>query len=309
VLPQGGKLLHRLDRLVGALGKLDGDLRTHELLSQHTTFRVGGPAGCLFRPSAIDGFREAVDLCRSSGVRWKVIGNGSNLLFSDSGFNGVILSTRSLDRIEMEREGDELRAVRCACGVMVDRMIVEAERAGCMSLNFLAGIPGTVGGAVTMNAGPRDLPIGRQVLSVEWIDAEGQLQSADADACRFGYRDSLFRSQDAIITSVRLSCEGESYDREAILDGRRLRQPVDVPSAGCVFRNPVGDSAGRLIDRLGLKGLAWGGARVSEKHGNFIINHSRATSAEIRMVIDILRQKVYNGSHILLDLEIEVIDG
>ena len=239
-----------------------------------------------------------------------MIGNGSNLLFSDHGFDGIILSTRSLDRVEVLRDPTTGRVgVFAEAGAPLDRVIRVCEEHGAKALGFLAGIPGTVGGAVTMNAGSKDRSIGEQVLQVEAIEPSGRAVSRSPESCAFRYRGSALLDERAVVTGAFLSAEGEPFDRQAVLAMRHRSQPMDEASAGCVFRNPDGASAGRLIDECGLKGFAIGGARVSEKHANFIVNYEEATSAEIRMVIDILRQKVYNGSHILLDLEIEVIDG
>ncbi len=280
------------------------DCRRGEFLARHTTFRVGGRADIFHTPHTIGGLIGAVELCRSLGLRYVVVGGGSNILFSDRGFRGVVISTAAIRGIADCSQGIEVSA-----GEPLGHLIAHAEERGARSLSFLAGIPGTAGGAVAMNAGIRDRSIGDMVRNVLVLDPAGRVRELRSHECGFEYRGSAVRKDGLVVLSATLSLDGPSFDRREIIERKQMTQPLSFPSAGCVFRNPAGRSAGELIDRSGLKGATVGNAQVSEKHANFIVNLGGATSAEICKLIDIVRQKVYNTFHVGLDLEIEVIDG
>jgi UDP-N-acetylmuramate dehydrogenase len=280
------------------------DCRRGESLAGHTTFRVGGRADVFHAPRTVEGLIGAIELCRRLRLRHVVVGGGSNVLFSDRGFRGVVISTTAIRGILARPHGFEACAGE-PLGGLVDR----AEEQGVRSLSFLAGIPGTVGGAVAMNAGIRDRSIGDMVRSVRVLTPDGRVREVTSRECRFEYRDSGIRQDGLIVLAATLGVDGPSYDRDGIIERKRATQPLSFPSAGCVFRNPAGLSAGELIDRSGMKGVVIGKAQVSEKHANFIVNLGGATSAEICKLIDIVRQKVYKTFHVGLDLEIEVIDG
>lgn len=282
----------------------DVEGRRREPLARHSTFRVGGCADVFHAPRSIEGLIGAVELCRGLSLRYIVVGGGSNILFPDRGYRGVVISTEAVRGVADLRDG-----ICVSAGESLATLIGRAERRGARSLGFLAGIPGTVGGAVAMNAGVRDRSIGDMVRSVVVLDAEGQLRELTAAACDFGYRASAIRRDGLIVLRATLGLDGPDYDRVEMLERKRATQPLTLPSAGCVFKNPPGRSAGELIDRCGLKGTMVGQAQVSPKHANFIVNLGGATSAEICKLIDIVRQKVYKSFHVGLDLEIEVIDG
>lgn len=280
------------------------DCRRRESLSGHTTFRVGGRADIFHAPRAVEGLIGAVDLCRSLHLRHVVVGGGSNILFSDRGFRGVVISTAAIRGID-----DRGPEIGVRAGEPLASLLRHAEGRGVRSLSFLAGIPGTVGGAIAMNAGVPGRTIGDMVCSVVVLDEIGRVRELTPSECGFGYRASAIRKAGWVVLGATLHTEGPEYDGGEILARKRATQPLSLPSAGCVFKNPPGESAGALIDRSGLKGIMVGKAQVSEKHANFIVNLGGATSAEICKLIDIVRQKVYNTFHVGLDLEIEVIDG
>jgi UDP-N-acetylmuramate dehydrogenase len=280
------------------------DCRRGESLAGHTTFRVGGRADLFHAPRTIEGLIGAIELCRGLHLRHVVVGGGSNVLFSDRGFRGVVISTTAIRGVVDHPHGFEVSAGE-PLGGLVDR----AEKQGVRSLSFLAGIPGTVGGAVAMNAGIRDRSIGDMVRSALVLTPDGLVREVSSKECRFGYRGSGIRQDGLIVLTATLGVDGPVYDRDGVIERKRATQPLSFPSAGCVFKNPDGWSAGELIDCSGMKGMMMGQAQVSEKHANFIVNLGGATSAEICKLIDIVRQKVYNTFHVGLDLEIEVIDG
>lgn len=243
-------------------------------------------------------------MCREHGVPYFILGKGSNILFSDSGYRGIVISTARLTACNTSDSH-----LLADCGVPLSALISAANVGGNASLDFLAGIPGSLGGALAMNAGIKERSIGDIVEEITILSAGGVLRSIDREACGFSYRTSLILRSRLPVLGARLSFDGKMYDREQLLARRAATQPFGFPSAGCTFKNPIGRSAGELIERVGLKGFRVGMAKVSDIHANFIINLGGASSAEIRRIIDIARQKVYKSFHILLDLEIEVVDG
>jgi len=302
--PQGRKLLHRVEDLAASLGSLSGELRIDELLSAYTTIKVGGPADAFFLPTSISSLVDAIGLCRDYSVSYFVLGRGSNVLFSDSGYHGLVISTVRLTACTVS-DGH----LSADCGTPLAKLISEANAHGVHSLDFLVGIPGTLGGALAMNAGIKARSIGEIVENVTVLSGDGTVVSIDRDACGFSYRASATLESRLPILRVQLRLDEEKFDLDQLLARRAVTQPHGSRSAGCAFKNPVGRSAGELIEHAGLKGFRVGMAKVSDIHANFIINLGGANSAEIRKLIDIVRQKVYKSFHILLDLEIEVIDG
>ena len=302
--PQGRKLLHRVEDLPASLKSLLGELRIDELLSPHTTIMVGGPAKAFFIPASKDSLVEAISISRDHHVPYLILGKGSNLLFADSGYRGLVIST---ERLTASTVSDG--CVSAECGTPLATLISETNAREIHSLDFLAGIPGSLGGALAMNAGIPARSIGQIVEEVMVLSRDGTRVSIDTDACGFSYRASVLLEERLPILEAQLRLDGEEFDRAQLLARRARTQPHAFPSAGCAFKNPVGRCAGELIERAGLKGFRVGMAKVSDIHANFIINLGGASSAEIRKLIDIVRQKVYKSFHILLDLEIEVVDG
>ncbi len=280
------------------------EFRYGELLSGHTTLRVGGPAEGYCEPQSIAALIEAVRLCRLEAIPLFVLGAGSNVLFPDGGHRGLVVSTRLIRGVAASPTGLDVTA-----GEPLSNVVASAEEKGSRSLGFLAGIPGTVGGAVATNAGIPGRAMSDVIESVAVIDPANQTARLAPSECGFGYRTSRIRDQRLVVVSAKLRFDNETYDPVALVARRRATQPIGEASAGCVFRNPPGESAGALIDRAGLKGFTVGRAQVSDKHANFIVNLGGATSAEICKLIDIVRQKVYNTYQVSLDLEVEVVAG
>jgi len=306
MFPEKGALLHSLTRAtsIDRFHVLSDGVQFGEPLSHHTTFGVGGKARYFCTPESTENLVDLISFCRRRNQPYRLLGAGSNTLFADGGYPGMVISTKKLRGFSFEAE-----SVRVCAGESLVLLVDSANRNGVRSLNFLAGIPGTLGGAVTMNAGIRQQSIEAVVAEVATLDPSGKVQILQQKDCQFAYRQSIFRVQGLPVLWARLRLDGQPYDRNAMRAQRLAHQPVFARSAGCVFKNPPGDSAGRLIDEAGLKGKWVGMAMVSEKHANFILNLGGATSAEIRKLIDIVRQKVYKSFRILLEPEIEVIDG
>jgi len=277
-------------------------------LKNLTTFRIGGPAQYFFQAEAEEDLIEALKEAREADLPVFILGGGSNLLISDRGYPGAII--RPTNRF-FRLAGQELEV---GAGISLNWLVTEAARLGISGLEGETAIPGTVGGAICSNAGTPDQNIGQLVKEVNFIDRETlELGCYSASRCHFAYRDSIFkRKADKIITSVVL--EGRS-DQQASIWSRMVdlaqrkasTQPRVYPSAGCVFKNPPGQSAGALIDQAGLKGFRIGQAQVSEQHANFIVNLGRASSQDVLALIDLIKDRVKREFKIELVEEIVIL--
>jgi UDP-N-acetylmuramate dehydrogenase len=287
--------------------RLRGLVKTHEPLARHTSLRIGGPADYFVIPASVDDILETLDFVRDRGLPWIVLGNGTNVLFPDEGYRGVIIKLGpSLGRIEIS--GDRVRA---QAGASLAALISQVRAQGGRDFDFLVGIPGSVGGALVMNAGIPEGTISDVVTRVGALTFDGQFITLKAEECRFGYRASRFQEERLIVIEGEFALgRGKAWDGEELLRRRKERQPLGVPSPGCVFRNPVGvnATAGQLLDWAGLKGLRVGGARISPKHANFIVNEGGATSRDVLQLIDIARSVVLKYWGVELKLELAVVE-
>ncbi|MFO8060860.1 MAG: UDP-N-acetylmuramate dehydrogenase [Bacillota bacterium] len=297
-----------------------GPVETAEPLMHHTTLRVGGPARVFCRPAGPTEVTRVVSWARSRGLPVYPLGGGSNLLVSDDGVRGIVVKTTpGLAELSRPVAGSDGIRVEIGAGAILADLLsrsVEWELAG---LEPLAGIPGTVGGAVVMNAGAGGLETGSRVDEVLICDVEGNVRRLSAGECEFGYRDSVFqrRQSEAVVLRVWMSLQRGRREKiraaiESRLRQRRRRLPRRCPSAGSVFRNPPGISAGYLIEAAGWKGRRSGGARVSPLHANFIVNCGDATAEDIARLIAGIRESVRDQFGVRLELELEtwgVIDG
>jgi len=281
-----------------------GELRQNEPLARYTSWRVGGPAKRLYRPADAQDlalFLSGMDT--DEPLFW--LGLGSNLLISDAGFAGTIIHTQGcLNGIS--RVADQM--IRVEAGTSCAKVARFASRQGLVGAEFLAGIPGTLGGALAMNAGAWGGETWPLVRSVRTIDRQGQIRERAQAEFRFGYRrvegpdGEWFLGADLALESG--DTEAAQARIRELLNQRAATQPTGVPSCGSVFRNPVGDHAARLIEAAGLKGTRLGGAEVSPKHANFIINLGEATAADIAGLIDRVRDEVERCSGIRLQTEV-----
>lgn len=297
-----------LDALLADAG-FDGDVRRGEPLSRHTTYRIGGPARYLVDAHSPEALAALVGACQAEGVPWMVLGRGSNLLVADEGFDGVAI-TLGCGFCSLAIDA---AAHRCTAGAgaLLSAAVREAARAGCSGLEFAVGTPGTIGGALRMNAGTRDEGIGMRVASVAVLQPDGAVVRRAGSDVEWGYRSTSFAPDEVILgCELALSPGDPAAIRRAMDDklARRKRtQPLGKPSCGSVFRNPEGGSAGALIDGLGLKGASVGGARVSDVHANFIVNEGGATAADVRALIELVQQKVLDAYGIELTLEVRLV--
>jgi UDP-N-acetylmuramate dehydrogenase len=286
--------------------KLRGEVRLNEPMSKHTSWRVGGPAESFFIPSSIEDLALFLhDLHPAIPVFW--FGAGSNLLVRDGGIPGVVISA---SRILKDLERIENYAVRAGAGVACTQLARQCVRWKIGPSEFFAGIPGTVGGALAMNAGAHGGETWERVESVRTINRSGVINERAPGEYSVGYRsvtgpgnewfiEATFRFDPEIAPSVDVMKD--------MLERRKKTQPLGLPSCGSVFRNPPGDHAARLIEAAGLKGFSIGGAEVSEKHANFIINKDSATAADIEVLIQHVQQTVLEVHGIELQHEVRIV--
>ncbi len=286
--------------------ELQGTLLQDEPLSKHTSFRIGGAARYFVKPKSVEDVSNAIAFAQSQELSWHVLGNGTNILFPDHGFDGVIIHLGpSTDLNQVTIEDDRLYA-EAGASLATARHL--SEKSGFGAMDFLVGIPATLGGALAMNAGIPEGAIGDLVTSVIALDHNGKLQQLSQAECEFGYRSSRIRREQMVVLAAQLDLtQGVDWDKFALML-RRKQQPNGY-SPGCVFKNPSlsPQSAGWLIDKSGLKGYNVGDAQVSCSHANFILNRGQARSADVLALIDIVREKVYKEFNLELNLELEVV--
>jgi len=264
-------------------------------MSRYTTFGVGGNAEAVFRAMSLEGLQEMVGYLKREGIPYLVVGRGSNLLVGDEGFKGVvILLNGDLASIEAYTAGEP--CVKAGAGMALNTLVNFCAERGLAGLEFLAGIPGTLGGGVAMNVGAWGKEIKDVIMEITILTAEGAVQSISGSGLRFQYR-GLDLPEGSIILngSLSLSLDRPSSVKKRVIsymNDRKKRQPVDIRSAGSVFKNPEGDYAGRLIEAAGLKGRRIGGAILSTKHANFIVNTGGASAADIMALMDLAKETV-----------------
>lgn len=277
-------------------------------LSRVTSFHIGGNADLAVYPADAEAFAYALDAVVQAGVPYTVIGNGSNTLVRDGGFRGVVFVTTDMRRVTID--GTRLTG---GCGVLLGSVGTNASRAGLAGAEFANGIPGTLGGAVYMNAGAYGGQLADIVCETVCYDLDAkQVLHLDNAAQHFGYRHSVFMEKNYIILSATLQLTKDEPDAirarmNDYLARRREKQPLEYPSAGSVFKRPEGHFAGKLIEDAGLKGLRVGGAEVSPKHAGFIVNVGGATARDVLELIERIREKVYAMSGVTLECEIRTI--
>lgn len=274
-------------------------------LSAVSTFGIGGLAQWFFRANTAEDLRKALSFALREQCPFFVLGRGSNCLFSDDGFSGLVIQ----NRVEsLQDEGDGRFVV--SSGYPFAALGVKTAREGWGGLEFAAGIPGSVGGAVFMNASSHGLQTADTVSWVEYVDETGALVRALQDQAAFGYRQSMFQGNRSVVTSVCFQLkkdEGAAARQREMVEYRKKTQPYKERSAGCIFRNPPGMSAGKLIEEVGLKGAEVGGAQVSFCHANFIVNKGGATARDVIELMHHVREVVAEKKGVWLESEICII--
>lgn len=281
------------------------NIRMQEPMSAHTTFRVGGPAECFIEIESIQQLQQVQKYLYQVQYPFAIIGNGSNLLVSDRGYEGVVLKISG----KMSTITVEGNVIRALSGASMAQVASAALKAGLTGLEFASGIPGTIGGGVVMNAGAYGGELSQVVTEVQVLNKDGELWTLDNNTMEFGYRKSTIRRQPFIVTEVVLQlAHGEPDAIRAKMDElavkRREKQPLEFPSAGSTFKRPEGYFAGELIMKAGLRGFQMGGARVADKHCGFIVNVGNALAADITDVIWEVQRRVKERFGVELEPEI-----
>lgn len=280
--------------------------RQDEPLAPYTWLRVGGPAQFFVEPRSVEELSAVVRACREQDVKTRILGDGSNLLVRDEGASGAVIR---LPRELFSAVSVDGTTVRAQAGALLSHVVSQAVRAGLAGMEILTGIPGTVGGALHGNAGGKGGDIGQFVREATVLTAAGESVVRDGDELAFAYRQSSL--DDLVILDATFELTPEDPDEitrrmRKIWITKKANQPLSHQSAGCVFKNPRGQSAGQLIDRAGLKGTRVGGAEVSDRHANFIVTHDGAKAEDVIRLIDLARSRVLERLGVELELEVQI---
>lgn len=288
-----------------------GDVEEHATLKNLNTYHIGGTARYLLSPNSVNDLQNTLKLLKKNNIKYFILGNGSNIILNSKEYDGAIIRLNKLTGIEVH---GEMQMVYVEAGAMLPKLCTEAVNKSLTGLEFAAGIPGTVGGSIYGNAGAYNACILDYVSSVTVLDENFELKILEHEDITYSYRTSMFKeNKNYIIVAAKFYLKhGDKENSLKMMDERRSRrlqsQPLEYPSAGSVFRNPEGDFAGRLIEACNLKGYRIGGAEVSEKHANFIINKDNATSEDVYKLINYVHKVVKDKTTVDLIIEQEFID-
>lgn len=296
-----------VSRLSAALPALE--IRENEPMSEHCSFKIGGPARLMLLPSSAEEAASALAVLRSSGAQVLIVGSCTNLLIPDEGYPGAVVR---MSKPASSMELLDAARIRAQAGATLNALAVFAAQHELTGLEFAHGIPGSVGGGVAMNAGAYGGEMRDVLESAEYVDKDGAIRTLSGDALGLSYRHSAFSDTDKLITSAvfRLTPgDGEAVRARMneLIEKRRASQPLDMPSAGSTFKRPKTGYAAALIDQAGLKGLSVGGAMVSTKHAGFVVNAGGATYSDVIELMREVRRRVYEFSGVLLEPEVKII--
>jgi len=294
---------------------IKGEVLRNEPLSRHTSFGIGGPADLLVYPADRDDLAALLREIGAQKLNFVVLGGGTNILVRDGGFRGVAISLRRLNAIRVEREyrslGGTYAVVYAEAGATLAKVISFTANEALTGLEFATGIPGTIGGAVCMNAGTAEGEMGDVVETVTVLTPGGELVTRSKEEMGFGYRTANVPAGHVVLSALLQLRHDEQKKIEArvkaLMDKRKERQPWGLQNAGSMFKNPLDESAGKLIESAGLKGKTVGGAQVSEKHANFIVNTGKAKAADVLALMEIVKQTVLDVHGARLEPEIKII--
>lgn len=298
-------------RYIFSKGVFEGEFRFMEPMRNHTSLRIGGPADVFTIPQSIASIRDIIAILKERHIPFSPLGGGTNILVKDGGIEGVVISFKSFKRIGVIREDDKYVDLSVEAGTPLQGLVNFSKWNGYSGIEGLTGIPGTVGGAVCGNAGAFGYEMKAVLISVWMIDAEGRLERFKAEDIDFGYRRSGISPAELLLSAeIRLmkdKKEDVSARVDSFLKEKRKRQPISAPSAGCVFKNPDGLSAGKLIDEAGCKGMRIGDVEVSNLHANFFINKGKAKASDFIRLMKEVALKVKEKFGIVLEPEIRII--
>lgn len=298
-----GIMMEKFREIVG-----DENLFLDEPMKQHVTFRIGGPAKYYLTPGTVEELQQILRVCKEEELPYFILGNGSNLLVSDQGFSGAVIQIyKNMNRIHVD--GNKIIA---QAGILLSQMAKKALEQELTGLEFASGIPGTLGGAVVMNAGAYGGEMKDVLTSVTVLTPEGEILELQADELELGYRTSVIKEKQYIVLEASLTLEKgkktEIQDRMDELKIKRVeKQPLEYPSAGSTFKRPEGYFAGKLIQDAGLRGYQVGGAQVSEKHCGFVINRGNASAADVVGLIQDVQEKVWELYQVKLEPEVKFL--
>jgi len=292
-------------------GFFKGDVKYDELISAHTSLKIGGLAEVMVFPEDIASLKGVLLTAKSEGIPIFILGRGTNLLVKDSGIEGIVISLQSLKRFKIVEDSENFACFYVEAGVLLSNLINFAMKKGYSGIEALAGIPGTFGGAIYMNAGSFGREIKDVLTSVSLMKDNGSMETLKKDDIRFSYRNSNIPDGD-IILHAEIFLKKDSPENVSIricefLKRRRQTQPISQHSAGCVFKNPEGNFAGELIESAGCKGMRVGDAEVSTVHANFFINRGSATCKDFINLMETVKEKVKKSSGITLEPEIKIV--
>ena len=284
------------------------NVKVQEPMKNHTTFRIGGPADYYLCPHSTEELQKILQICRENKIEFFILGNGSNLLVSDKGYRGAVIQLwKNFSDIVTEDD-----AIAVKAGALLSKVAAEALEAGLTGMEFASGIPGTMGGAVMMNAGAYGGEMKDIIKEVTVLTKEGEILTLSQEEMNFGYRTSVVKEKGYVVISVVLQLK--KGDREEIcklmndLKERRVtKQPLDMPSAGSTFKRPEGYFAGKLIMDAGLRGFSVGGAQISEKHCGFVVNKGEATAADVLGLIKEVQKRVQEKFGVALEPEVKFL--
>ena len=276
-------------------------------LRNYTTYKLEGKVACVYFPEDVTELEDLILMLKKEDKKHKILGNGSNLIIS-SKYDGVLIKLENFDKLVIDGN-----IVTVGSGYMLPKLALECAKKNLSGLEFASGIPGTIGGAIYQNAGAYGEQMDKVIKSVTVLDNQGNIKKLNKEELQLGYRDSILKHENLICLEVMLELKLDSYEniKQKMHDNllnRKEKQPLEYPSAGSVFRNPPGYSAGKLIEDAGLKGFKVGDAMVSLKHANFIVNVGHASGEDVLQLIKIIQEKVRDETGILLEVEQEVLE-
>ncbi|MFO1463964.1 MAG: UDP-N-acetylmuramate dehydrogenase [bacterium] len=289
-----------------------GEVRLDEPLKKHTTIQIGGPADAFVYPADLEDLRQILAFAHEKHVPWMILGWGSNVLVKDGGIRGIVLRLqKTFTRFEILEETEASVSLEVEAGVPLPKVVETGRQNGWKGVETLYGIPGSVGGTLKMNAGTRAGDIQAFVEEVTVLRPDGSLHRYPRKKIKFEYRCSNLPSKEIIVSGKFRFEKGDPTEVQAAVakyqKKRHDSQPLEFPNVGSIFKNPEKGHAAQLIDELGLKGVRVGGARISEKHGNFIVNEGQATARDVLVLIGLIRDKVKEELDLKLELEVKVI--
>lgn len=283
------------------------DIKIDELMKYHTSFKVGGPADILVTPTSFEQVNEILKLCKENGVPYFIIGNGSNLIVKDGGIRGVVIKLVKLNKVVIDGN-----VVTAQCGATLKEVSDAALEKSLTGFEFASGIPGSVGGATTMNAGAYEGDVSKIIDSVLILDNEGNIRRLSREELEFGYRMSAILKYGYTVLETVFKLNDGEYNKikdriDELTIKRETRQPLEYPSAGSVFKRPEGHFTGKLVEDSGLKGFSIGGAQVSEKHAGFIINRDNAKAKDILELIAHVQKTIKSNFGVDLHTEVRIV--